>query len=55
MGEVWRARDTKLGREVAIKTLPEEFAKDADRLARFQREAEVLASLNHPKTAAIYG
>ena len=46
MGEVWRARDTKLGREVAIKTLPEEFAKDADRLARFEREAKLLASLN---------
>ena len=49
MGEVWRARDTKLGREVAIKTLPEEFARDADRLARFQREAKLLASLNHSK------
>ena len=46
MGEVWRARDTKLGRQVAIKTLPEEFAKDADRLARFEREAKLLASLN---------
>ena len=45
---VWRARDTKLGREVAIKTLPEEFAKDADRLARFEREAKLLASLNDP-------
>ena len=54
MGEVWRARDTKLGREVAIKTLPEEFAKDADRLARFEREAKLLASLNHPNIAAIY-
>ena len=47
MGEVWRARDTKLGREVAIKTLPEEFAKDADRLARFEREATLLASLRY--------
>ena len=55
MGEVWRARDTKLGREVAIKTLPEEFAKDADRLARFEREARLLASLNHPNIAAIHG
>ena len=55
MGEVWRAKDTKLGREVAIKTLPEEFAKDADRLARFEREAKLLASLNHPNIAAIYG
>ena len=55
MGEVWRARDTKLGREVAIKTLPEEFAKDEERLARFEREAKLLASLNHPNIAAIYG
>ena len=55
MGEVWRARDTKLGREVAIKTLPEEFAKDADRLGRFEREAKLLASLNHPNIAAIHG
>ncbi len=55
MGEVWRARDTKLGREVAIKTLPEEFAKDADRLARFEREAKLLASLNHSNIAAIHG
>ena len=53
MGEVWRARDTKLGRQVAIKTLPEEFAKDADRLARFEREAKLFASLNHPNIAAI--
>jgi len=55
MGEVWRATDTKLGREVAIKVLPAEFATDPDRLARFQREAQVLASLNHPNIAAIYG
>ena len=55
MGEVWKARDTKLGREVAIKTLPEEFARDADRLARFEREAKLLASLNHPNIAAIHG
>ena len=55
MGEVWRARDTKLGREVAIKTLPEEFAKDEERLARFEREAKLLASLNHPNIATIHG
>ena len=55
MGEVWQATDTKLGRQVAIKTLPEEFAKDAERLARFEREAKLLASLNHPNIAAIYG
>jgi serine/threonine protein kinase len=55
MGEVYRARDQKLGREVAIKVLPEEFARDADRIARFQREAKLLASLNHPNIAAIYG
>src|SRR5579864_7272891 len=55
MGEVYRARDTKLKREVAIKVLPEAFARDPDRMARFQREAEVLASLNHPNIAAIYG
>src|SRR5213080_1223194 len=54
MGEVYRARDTKLKREVAIKILPEEFDRDADRVSRFQREAEVLASLNHPNIAAIY-
>jgi serine/threonine protein kinase len=54
MGEVYRARDTKLKREVAIKTLPDEFSHYADRLSRFQREAEVLASLNHPNIAAIY-
>ena len=55
MGSVWRARDTKLGREVAIKTLPDEFAQDADRVARFRREAQLLASLNHPNIAAIHG
>jgi Tol biopolymer transport system component/predicted Ser/Thr protein kinase len=55
MGEVWRATDTKLNRDVAIKILPEAFAQDADRMARFQREAQVLASLNHPNIAAIYG
>src|ERR1700726_167165 len=55
MGEVHRARDTKLKREVAIKALPEAFARDPERMARFQREAEVLASLNHPNIAAIYG
>jgi serine/threonine-protein kinase len=54
MGEVYRARDTKLKREVAIKILPDEFSRDTDRVARFQREAEVLASLNHPNIAAIY-
>src|SRR5213596_3392862 len=54
MGEVCRARDTKLKRDVAIKILPEEFSRDADRVSRFQREAEVLASLNHPNIAAIY-
>ena len=55
MGQVFRARDTKLDRDVAIKVLPEAFAHDADRLARFQREAKTLASLNHPNIAAIYG
>src|ERR1700675_1464154 len=55
MGEVYRARDTKLKRDVALKVLPETFARDPDRMARFQREAEVLASLNHPNIAAIYG
>jgi serine/threonine-protein kinase len=54
MGEVYRARDTKLKREVAIKVIPEEFSRDADRVSRFQREAEVLASLNHPNIGAIY-
>ncbi|TAK17979.1 MAG: serine/threonine protein kinase, partial [Acidobacteria bacterium] len=55
MGEVYRARDTTLNRDVAIKVLPDAFAADADRLARFTREAHVLASLNHPHIAAIYG
>ena len=55
MGQVFRARDTKLDRDVAIKILPEAFAHDADRLARFTREAKTLAALNHPNIAAIYG
>src|SRR6201981_1725213 len=55
MGEVYRARDTKLKREVALKVLPEAFAGDPERMARFRREAEVLASLNHPNIAQIYG
>jgi len=55
MGEVYRARDSNLGRTVAIKVLPAAFAGDAERLARFQREAKVLASLNHPNIAAIHG
>jgi serine/threonine protein kinase len=55
MGEVYRARDTKLNRDVALKVLPESFAGDPDRLARFEREAHVLASLNHSHIAAIYG
>jgi serine/threonine-protein kinase len=55
MGEVYRARDTQLKREVAIKVLPEAFSQDPDRLARFQREAELLATLNHPNIAAVYG
>jgi len=54
MGEVWRARDTRLQREVALKILPEAFSSDAERLSRFTREAHVLASLNHPGIAAIY-
>jgi serine/threonine protein kinase len=55
MGEVYQAHDTKLGRDVAIKVLPEAFAHDADRLARFQREAKMLAQLNHPNIATIHG
>ena len=54
MGEVYRARDTKLDRDVAIKVLPEAFAADPERIARFQREAKTLASLNHPHIAGIY-
>ena len=55
MGQVYQVTDTKLNRQVALKILPEAFAEDPDRLARFQREAQVLASLNHPGIAAIYG
>ena len=55
MGEVYRARDPRLGRDVALKVLPEVFARDSERMARFEREAQVLASLNHPSIAAIYG
>jgi serine/threonine protein kinase len=55
MAEVFQAKDQKLGRNVAIKVLPEELAKDADRVARFQREAKVLASMDHPNIAAIHG
>src|SRR5262249_9142913 len=55
MGEVYRARDLKLNRDVALKVLPHQFTLDADRLARFKREAQLLAALNHPNIAAIYG
>jgi serine/threonine protein kinase len=55
MGEVYQAHDTNVGRDVAIKVLPEAFAHDADRLSRFQREAKMLASLNHPNIATIHG
>src|SRR5262245_66505103 len=55
MGEVYRATDLKLGRSVAVKLLPEEFGRDSERVARFEREARVLASLNHPNIAVIHG
>ena len=55
MGEVYQAHDTKLDRDVALKVLPEAFTSDPDRLARFEREAKVLASLNHPNIGGIYG
>ncbi|GMR22325.1 MAG: hypothetical protein BMS9Abin37_0667 [Acidobacteriota bacterium] len=55
MGEVYKARDTKLGRDVAIKVLPDSFARDEERLARFQREAKLLASVNHPAIATLHG
>ncbi len=55
MGEVYRARDTRLKREVAFKVLPDTFSHDPGRVARFQREAELLATLNHPNIAAVYG
>ena len=55
MGEVFRARDTRLGRDVAVKALPQGFSTDPERLARFEREAKLLASLSHPSIAGIYG
>ena len=55
MGEVYRAHDSKLNRDVALKVLPSGFASDPERMARFKREAQLLASLNHPNIAAIYG
>ncbi|MGC1186728.1 MAG: protein kinase, partial [Candidatus Acidiferrales bacterium] len=55
MGEVYRARDSRLGRDVAVKVLPEAFARDVEKLSRFQREAKMLAALNHPNIASIYG
>jgi serine/threonine protein kinase len=55
MGEVYRATDRNLGRDVALKVLPEAFAQDAERLARFEREAKTLASVNHPNIATVYG
>src|SRR5690242_19031015 len=55
MGDVYQARDSRLGRSVAIKVLPDEFARDPERIARLEREARVLASLNHPNIAAVHG
>src|SRR5262245_45271719 len=55
MGEVYRARDTRLKRDVAVKVMPDAFAEDTERLGRFQREAEILATLNHSNIAAVYG